>query len=132
MLPFQRSTNDTRLHGVTKSLSQPAPKSKYPTATQAVADMHDTLLSEVSTELATVGVRWIDHFKPFQRSTTDEVAPRVEGALESPTATHAVADAHQTPLSWVASLARGARWIDHLMPAQRSTNGAASVESPTN
>lgn len=46
LVPFQRSTSGSRVHGPEPPPEQPVPKSKYPTTVQAVADVHDTPLKE--------------------------------------------------------------------------------------
>jgi hypothetical protein len=59
-VPFQRSTSDKAAVALVR----------YPTATQSLADTQDTLMSTLSTEPAGLGVAWIDHFVPFQRSAS--------------------------------------------------------------
>jgi hypothetical protein len=56
-------------------------------------------------------VVWIDQLVPFQRSTNP-----------SPTAVQAVADGHDTPLSWLTGwpVGLGEDWIDQVLPFQRS------------
>jgi hypothetical protein len=101
-----------------------------PAATHAPAEVHDTPISSLAFPSAVgsataLGVRWIDHVEPFQRSA--KVAPLTSPLTtpeEPPTAVHALADVHDTPLkkeSWAAGL--GVRWTDHLEPFQRSSSG---------
>src|SRR5664279_4948481 len=72
LVPFQRSTNGSLVH-LDTAPGQPAPNSKDPTVVQAVADVHDTALSRLLAsqhgDPAGLGIRWIDHRLPFQRST---------------------------------------------------------------
>jgi hypothetical protein len=111
--PFRRSANVTVVPGLMV---------KDPTAVHAVVDAHDTppnLLSVASTGLE---VLWTDQLAPFDRSAS---VARVVPLMNVPTAVHAVADVHDTPLSAL-KLRAGVSWIVQLTPFQRS----ASVSRP--
>lgn len=93
----------------------------YPTATQAVADAHDTALRPLG---PSSGVGWSDHLDPFHRATVvptpkKETSPSVKGP--PPTAVHAFSDVHDTPLAFMPS---GVGCLDHFEPFQRSTNAS--------
>jgi hypothetical protein len=97
-----------------------------------LVDVHATPVSWLPP--AGLALRWIDHFLPFQRSTS----PRLEhGALlcgseqpgpvcQDPTAVHALPTVHETPLNPVkiAPAGLGVGSIDHFVPFQRWTNGS--------
>src|ERR1700722_14739117 len=84
VVPFQRSASVTVV----------VPLEESPTAVQALADVHDTPYRKVNDAPAGLGVCWIDHLVPFQRSASVTVVVPLE---ESPTAVQALADAHDTP-----------------------------------
>jgi hypothetical protein len=83
------------------------------------------------------GVFWIDHLRPFQRST-NAVLTSDPTASHDPTAVQAFAEAHDTPSSSTVRAPAGLRTrrIDHLLPFQPSTSipsvpWASLVKSPT-
>jgi hypothetical protein len=125
--PFQRSTNVAPF-----AFPRTLPN-ESPTAAQAFADAHETPLSSASSRVRSIGVPWISHRDPFQRSTTGRSGPLPRRS--DPTMKQALGDAHDTPLN----VARGAglRWIDHLDPFQRCTSartapdGVVSVPTAT-
>jgi hypothetical protein len=84
--PFQRATR-----GKASSYS--------PTAMQTVTDGHDTPDSPAERPAAgsPTDVGWIDHRFPFQRSASVSRIP-IE-LWKEPTATQAVVETHETPLS---------------------------------
>ncbi len=85
----------------------------------AVADGQDIPQSQ-SSRLPGVGVFWIDHLLPFQRSAR-VTFPIVSEAVERcPTATHAVAEVHETA-SRPTNPSFGVCCIVHREPFQRST-----------
>ncbi len=78
-------------------------------------------------------VRWIVHARPFQRSASVEpLARSLTTAKEPPTAVHATAEAHETPLKKLGSppLGRGVRCSNHREPFQRSINGRCKRPVP--
>jgi hypothetical protein len=110
-----------------------------PTATHALLVAHDTLANWYPTE--GFGVGWIDHLAPSQRSTSSgEPLPSF-----CPTAVHVVCDGQdtaskqgETPFMTSSELQvapLGVRWIDHLIPVQRSATAtslpARFAKSPT-
>jgi hypothetical protein len=81
---------------------------------------------------AGLGVGWIDHLRPFQRSTNggseQGSRPQSGTAVQDPTAVHPLVEVHETPFSALmvvplAPAGLGVRWSDHFPPFQRSTNG---------
>ena len=101
--------------------------SKLPTAMQAVADVHATpfrpMLNGVPEYAMGLGVLWITQLDPFQRSAS--IAESCVSALVNrydPTAVHAVAVVHDTPVNGApcAPAGPGVLWIDQLLPSQRS------------
>jgi hypothetical protein len=106
-VPFQAAAN--------------APARPWPTAVQAVADEHDTPSSWPAPVLG-FGVVWIDQVVPFQRSANVPWPP--PGSEWSPTAVQAVADVHDTPLSWLADAVAGLAlgWRSQAAPFHRSTS----------
>ena len=75
------------------------------------------------------GVAWMVQVVPFQTSASVRNAPPVENW---PTASHAVADVQETPLSWllVAPDGIGVVWMVQFVPSQRSASSPLPV-SPT-
>lgn len=111
--PFQPSASGLSNRGTASF------EPSLPTATHAFAEAHDTSLNpDVGTRR--LGVPWIDHLVPFQRSTTGTVSFE-RSSRESPTAVHAVADEQDTPQSQSPSpefSGVGVRRTDHLVPSQ--------------
>lgn len=86
--PFQRSTNVLK------------PPLNEPRAMQNVRDVHDTPMSALNVEPAGLGVCWIDHLLPFQRSARG--TPRTWGGEPlpwTPTAVQSFVEMHDTALS---------------------------------
>ena len=72
-----------------------------PTATHALLEAHDTAESHPDQPaVVDIGVCWVDHVEPFQRSTNG-TGSFVAGTSRQPTATQARVDVHDTPLSSV-------------------------------
>jgi hypothetical protein len=103
-----------------------------PTASQFVADTHDTALKRVAVALATFALALIDHAVPFQCSVKVLVTKLLE---YDPTATQLVADAHDTPTRVMPlPTGLGDDLIDHPSPFQCSINVLVAfdvVELPT-
>src|SRR5262249_24638514 len=99
------------------------PALEFPTAVHADADAQDTPFSSPP-PCAGFGVAWRVHRVPFHTSAR-VLALGVKG-LDAPTAVHAVADVHATPLreplpgGWL-----GAAWIDHRVPFHPAARGLA-------
>jgi len=88
---------------------------------QAEDEVHDTAFRKLNCAPAGLGVAWMRHRVPFQCSAK---VP----AFEAPTAVHAEADVHATPLRKPPPAAGlGMAWIRHCVPFHRS---ARSVEAP--
>jgi hypothetical protein len=64
--PFQRAAN---------GMLVPAGSVKEPTAVQSVENVHDTPESELYCASLGIGVDWIDHALPFQRSARVTLVP---------------------------------------------------------
>jgi hypothetical protein len=96
---------------------------------QALADVHDTPDRTVFDAPAGLGVVWIDHLLPSQRSASVTVVVPLE---EWPTAVQALADVHDTPDRTVfdAPAGLGVVWIDHLLPFQPSASATSWVPVP--
>jgi hypothetical protein len=88
LLPFQRSTSVDLLFGPPEN----------PTAVQARFDVHDTASRTLPCDPGGLGLRWIAHLLPFQRSTSVAVPYSPPATAESPTAVQARLDVHDTPL----------------------------------
>jgi hypothetical protein len=71
-----------------------SPLALVPTAAHAVFELHATPLREREANGEVGG--WIDHLDPFQRSASSIASPP-ESRKDSPTATHAVLEVHETP-----------------------------------
>ena len=84
-VPFQRSAKVTKVPELFLS---------YPTALQAVDEKHDRPLSKLSVAPVGLGVDWIDHSVPFQRSAKVRKVPEL--FLYRPTAVQAVDEEHDT------------------------------------
>ena len=93
-----------------------------PTAVQALAEVHDTLLSEAWLGFCGLGVGWMDHEVPSHRSA--KVRLPVPKSPANPTAVQALADVHDTPdspLFW-SPAGLGVGWMDHEVPFHRSAS----------
>jgi hypothetical protein len=117
-LPFQRSEN------AAKPESPP-----FPTATHAVADAHDTPVSEADPASDGTGVGSMDQAVPSQCSASGTgIVPRPSsvGTSECPTAVHSVADRHDTAVRVLDSVPPGfgVGRTDQAAPFQDSTSGA--------
>jgi hypothetical protein len=84
-----------------------------PTPKHALLDEHDTLASSPPPP----SLSWIDHVRPFQRSTNGPGCPVPTGG-HPPTAMQNVLEVHDTPVS--APRALGVGWAVQLEPFQRS------------
>src|ERR1035437_2126470 len=116
--PFHRSASVTNV---------PARSVWAPTAVHACADTHDTPLNPVvglrRAPAGGWGVDWIAQLVPPQRSPTVAGAP--PPLVESPTAVHAPAVTHDTPVRSTLSRSpagSGMDWIAQLVPSHRSAN----------
>jgi hypothetical protein len=94
-----------------------------PTATHAVAEVHDTP-SRFSSPVG-LGVLWIDQSIPFQRSASCVSRP---ATYLFPTAAHAVGDVHDTPLRVAAGSAFAGLWTVQLVPSQSSASVPAAPD----
>ena len=93
-----------------------------PTAVQSVAVGHETLLN-IGEPDAGLGVVWIAHFAPFQRSA--RVLLGKEFVVEyPPTAVHALPALHETEVSpaSVVPAGSGVVWMAQLVPFHRSAS----------
>src|SRR5205807_1475484 len=101
-----------------------------PTAVQSVAVGHDTLLN-TGEPVAGLGVVWIAQPLPFQRSAR-VLSGKLFVVEYPPTAVHAVAALHDTPVSdaLTVPVGSGVVWTVQLVPFQRSatTLSGAKVE----
>src|SRR6516164_1902084 len=88
---------------------------------QSVADAHDTAPRPLPCAPVGLGVVWIDHAVPFQRSASVTVVVLVEVL---PTAVQALADVHDTPPRTTDDPPAGVGvcWIDHVVPFHRSAS----------
>jgi hypothetical protein len=84
---------------------------------QVRAEAHDTAYNEPVE--GRLGVGWIDHRSPFQRSAS--VGLGTMGPIP-PTAVHVRAVGHETASKMALGERLGAGWIDHLLPFHRSTS----------
>lgn len=100
--------------------------SVVPAAVHALAEVHETLRSLLSGELPRLGVAWIAQLVPFQRSASGNSSKLL--VVVYPTATHELADAHETPsrIADLTPLTLGVASTVHWLPLQR----AAIVELP--
>jgi hypothetical protein len=74
------------------------PVSTKPTASQIVCEGQDTLSKLLDFDLAGATARCTDHVDPFQRTASGNLERDLpDPRLYEPTATHAVADGHETP-----------------------------------
>jgi hypothetical protein len=106
---------------------QPSPTSKDPAAVQAVAELHETLLSDVLCHAGRVAIRSPDQRLPVHRSTTAALRQPVSlpQMVDVQTAVQTLVDVHETLNELSASPEPGPSWAaDHLRPFQRSTNVA--------
>ena len=115
LVPFQRSAN---------------PK---PTAVHADALVQETPSSSLNVAPDGLGVPWMLQLEPFHTSARVSVSVP---SKKLPTATHAVADVHATPFSWlrVVPLGTGTVRVDQLVPFQRSASACGlplASASPT-
>jgi hypothetical protein len=123
LVPFQASANVA---------VAAAPLVNDPTAVQTVADGHDTPLSWLPVAPAGFGVLWTAQLLPFQASARTWL-PLLSEKL--PAAVHALADAHDTPLSWLvlAPVTLGVLCCSQLAAAGSAVTSAAdTTTAPTN
>jgi hypothetical protein len=91
-LPFQRSTSAPSTHR-SGEYWQPSPTSTYPTAVQALADLHDSPVSAVADQSLRVAICVPSHRPPFQTSATADVTVcSLPKSWRKPTAVHASAE----------------------------------------
>jgi hypothetical protein len=111
LLPFHTSARVAKL-GLVNEL---------PTASQELADVHETPASWLLAAPLTLAVDWMDQLLPFHTSASVVV---VEPVVDSPTASQALADVQETPLSelLVAPLGLGVDWMDQLLPFHTSAS----------
>jgi hypothetical protein len=111
--PFHRSA----------SVNVLPPRSKYPTPVHVLADVQDTPFKPVLVAPIGFGVGWIDHRRPFQRSTSVSVRCWL---TNDPTAVHARGEVHETPSSaaLVAPAGNGTAATDHTAPIFAPPSGA--------
>jgi hypothetical protein len=101
----------------------------------ALFDVHDTPLRELLIAPAGVGIGWINHREPFQRSTSATPSPAL--FVTVPTAVQSLSDVHEAPLSELARAPSGScvLWSLQRAPFQNSANGtrmpAVSIRYPT-
>jgi hypothetical protein len=91
--PFQRSASGSMVAEPLPCVTLDGPM-KLPTAVHAVGAVHDTPLNSALAAPAGVGVAWILHDEPLQRSARGDAPPAP--VMELPTATHCVASAQDT------------------------------------
>ena len=98
------------------------PLKEYPTAVQAVAEVHDTALRTLAVAPAGLGVAWMDQAVPFQCSASVPWRPPL--LKEYPVAVHALAEVHDTPLRALAlaPAGLGVAWMDQAVPFQCSAS----------
>jgi hypothetical protein len=98
-----------------------------PTAVQAEAELQETAPSPYPA-LLEVGVGWMRHLWPFQRSATVP-ARFIELSNAAPTAVHTEAEVHETaPMPLLAAPGGlGTCWMLHLWPFQRSARRPDAV-----
>ncbi len=116
LVPFHRSA----------SVLMPLGGNELPAAVQAVADVHDTPLRLLPWAPLGLGVAWMAQLVPFHRSASVRPVPPL--LLYPPTAVHAAADVHDTPLRalpW-APAGLGVDWMDQLEPFHRSARARAA------
>jgi hypothetical protein len=127
-LPFHRSRRGDRAHDPPKR--QAAPTSYDPTATQVVADRHETPPSEAFTQAARVARRETSHWPPLQRIAIGVVVTQQnEYSASDPTAMHMRLEGHDTPTRLPSV---PVSTIDHVRPAQCSIRVRfAELSEPT-
>jgi hypothetical protein len=110
-------------HWVPSHRSASVPAFETPTAAQAEADGHATLVRKPP-PCEGLGVGWMRHFAPSHRSAS---VP----AFEPPTAVQAEADGHATPDRPAPPCeGLGVGWMAHRVPSHRSASVPA-FETPT-
>ena len=128
--PFHDAANGDSVHRP-KLIAQRLPVANEPAAEHEVAEMQDTLLSELSAPVFSAGVWRTDQRRPFQRSMIG-VSLRNEslGALDEPTARHKLAPTHDTLGKRSNKSSPEICCADHLRPFQRCAIGVPDT-SPT-
>jgi hypothetical protein len=116
--PFHRSASVTLPMPVLRAL---------PTAVQEPEEEHDTPSKPAAPAPTGFGVVWTDQVAPFHRSASGSDPPLALAA--PPTAVHAVAEVHDTPLRVDALAPTGTRvdWIAQVTPFHRSARGVSST-----
>ncbi len=114
LVPFQRSAS--------VPVWLPWLSAVLPTAVQLEADGQAMLFRKLPCAPVGLGVGWMLHLVPFQRSTTAVALPEL--SVDPPTAMHAAAEVHATPCSrLLAALAGfGVGWMLQWAPFQRSAS----------
>src|SRR5580700_6560957 len=94
----------------------------------AVEDEHDTPNRLLAADPVGLGTDWTVHSMPFQRSA--KAKSMCELFWYSPTATHEVADVHDTRVSRLESapVGLGGASTVHVVPFQRSASGTPAPE----
>src|SRR6516165_7849710 len=90
-----------------------------PTVTQADGEAHHALFRKLDAAPGGLGAAWMRQVGPGERSTSTAVDPF---RSEYPTAVHAAADEHATPISRLAAPPPrlGVAWMRHRVPFHRS------------
>jgi hypothetical protein len=90
-----------------------------PTAVQAFAELHDTLLSRLDFAPEGLGAGWMAHVVPDQDSASATWVPAE--VVSVPTAVQALDPAHETAVRTLARAPAGLRvgWTAQLVPFQR-------------
>lgn len=114
LVPFQRSAN---------AVSRPL-LLKCPVAVQAVPEAHDTPERMLSPIAVGLGVGWVVHLEPFQRSANG-TDTKLLLLLEAPTAVQDAVEVHDTPArELLMGAGFGVGWIVQPVPFQLSANVA--------
>src|SRR5215471_1071716 len=120
-VPFHRSA---------RGVDAPESLTVWPTAVHAEGDEQDTLTSALSLAPRGLGVGWMAHLLPFQRSARVTTTP--EPLVKSPTATQEDELGQDTPVSWPVRPKRfRVGTIDHPDPLAAAGGTFACAAAPT-
>src|SRR5690348_820478 len=97
--------------------------SEDPTAMQALAEVHDTLLRKARAAPAGRGTGWMDHEVPFHRSASGPWPPEV--TPPNPTPMQLLAEVQDTPARPLSPWPTAGGRIDHAVPFHTSASGTA-------